>query len=443
MGLLADSHSIKPSDKYVTWESNKLINGHMLLLGKSGAGKSFTLRDWVTQMSNKDSGLVRIHVIDVHGDMSMPNESVIKFSESTFCGFNPLVINPDPDFGGVRKRIQSFTGHLMRTGFRLGPKQEATLKALLGDLYASFGFKEDDASTWKGGSFRKQPTLEDAVKFAEEKLKALYLGTDAKTVTKLESVYKLKGKLNRKLKDLTKLGSSVGTKDEKKMGVLNEEIAKLQEECDKIIDETKISFGEHLESVKTGLEFDELIKYDSKDVMKSVADRLNNLKSTGVYRSIPPRFNDKSLVWRYDIRAFSEPEQKLFVGTLLEEIFNRRLQEGLKDDVVECIILDEAHKFFTDDDENPLNTIAKEARKFGLSLIAASQSPKHFSDDFLSNVGTKVILSIDQMFWGDAVRKLKVSEKALAWITPHQTFLATMSEKGVGSQRFIPVQVIK
>ncbi len=443
MGLLADSHSLKPSDKYVTWQSNKLINGHILVLGKSGAGKSFTLRDWVTQMSVKSSGLVRIHVIDVHGDMSMPNESVIKFSESTAYGFNPLTINPDPDFGGVRKRIQSFTGHLMRTGFRLGPKQEATLKALLGDLYASRGFNEDDHTTWKRGIHQKQPTLEDAVNFAEAKLKALYLGTNAKTVHKLEEVYRLKGKLNRKIKELTKLGATAGIKDEKKSGMLNEDIAKLQEECDKIVDETKTSFAEHLESVKTGLEFEDLIKYDSKDVMKSVVDRLNNLKSTGVYRSIPPKFEHEKMVWRYDIKAFSEPEQKLFVGSFLEEIFQHRLQEGLKDDVVECIILDEAHKFFTDDDENPLNTIAKEARKFGLSLIAASQSPKHFSDDFLSNVGTKVILSIDQMFWGDAVRKLKCSEKALAWITPHQTFLATMSEKGVGSQRFIPIQVIK
>jgi DNA helicase HerA-like ATPase len=39
--------------------------------------------------------------------------------------------------------------------------------------------------------------------------------------------------------------------------------------------------------------------------------------------------------------------------------------------------------------------MAKEGRKFGLDLICASQSPGHFSDDFVSNAGTKIILGID------------------------------------------------
>jgi hypothetical protein len=42
-----------------------------------------------------------------------------------------------------------------------------------------------------------------------------------------------------------------------------------------------------------------------------------------------------------------------------------------------------------------MDKIAKEARKFGIALLAASQAPGHFSQDFLGNVGTEVLLGLD------------------------------------------------
>jgi hypothetical protein len=77
----------------------------------------------------------------------------------------------------------------------------------------------------------------------------------------------------------------------------------------------------------------------------------------------------------------------MFVEFKLQEIFSsalergpvRREEEGLLRDIM---IIDEAHLFFRDDENNILNTIAKEGRKFGLGLICASQSPTHFSEDF-------------------------------------------------------------
>jgi DNA helicase HerA-like ATPase len=441
------SNSLKPSDKYVTWDTSKLINPHVLLLGKTGAGKSHTIKEIVQQVVKNDSQLVRIHVIDVHGDLSIDpnNESTVHFSESTPYGLNPLKINPDPDYGGVRTQIQAFTERLERVGFRLGYKQKALLKVLLTDFYETFGIYENDNRTWKRGIHQKQPTLDDAVDFVNIKYKSLFIGSDIKTVHELEKLYKLKAKLFRKMKELSKAGGLKGQEgDTNKKSVLHSDIVELQDEIQKIIEEAKETFTKHLESVETGREFDDLIKYDaSKEDLKSVINRMNNLKYTGVYRSVAPKFDENKLIWRYHIKAFRDPEKKLFVDTLLEQIYTNRLEEGMMDNVKECIILDEAHKFFTTDDENPVNKIAKEARKFGLGLIAASQSPKHFSEDFLSNVGTKILLFIDPLFWTDSINKLKVSEKALKWITPHQTFLATMSEKGVGSQGFIPIQVMK
>ena len=103
----------------VIWDTEKLINGHVLIVGKSGTGKTHTLRKMLNQISSSDSSRkIRVHIMDVHGDIDIEGASTVKFSEATPYGFNPLTINPDPDFGGVRKRIQSFIAALSRTGFR-------------------------------------------------------------------------------------------------------------------------------------------------------------------------------------------------------------------------------------------------------------------------------------------------------------------------------------
>lgn len=47
------------------------------------------------------------------------------FSEQTTYGMNPLRVNPDPHFGGIRKRVQGFITTINRVIMRaLGPKQE-------------------------------------------------------------------------------------------------------------------------------------------------------------------------------------------------------------------------------------------------------------------------------------------------------------------------------
>ncbi len=164
--------------------------------------------------------------------------------------------------------------------------------------------------------------------------------------------------------------------------------------------------------------------------MKSVVERLENLNAIGIFKTITPPFDEKNPIWRYVIKSLSMDEKKLFVYFRLEEIFYQSVQRGVQDDIVDIIILDEAHNFFTDDDDNIINTIAKEARKFGLALICASQSPTHFSDDFVSNVGTKIILGIDQMYWDGSVRKLKIDPKILEFITPHKTMALQINNKG-------------
>lgn len=409
--------------KKVLWDSKKVINGHMLLVGKSGTGKTHTLKFILNQLKNQNKKL-RVHVMDIHGDIEIEGASTVKFSESTRYGINPLKLNPDPDFGGVRKRVQGFLSALQRTSRKLGSKQESALRNVLFDLYAANGFYDGKPESWglEDGRIRqfpkKYPTLEDAYKFSQFKLKSMFLGTGPKAAIALESLNKKINQLYIKKKNFIKASTN------------KIDFQKAEEDLKKASKEAIQLYEDYITSIQNGMELTDLMKYDSRDVMKSVVERLENIHAIGIFKSEPPPFDINSSIWRYDIKALSMDEKKLFVSFVLENIFHKAVQSGIKNDIEEIIVLDEAHNFLSDDPEDITNIIAKEARKFGVSLMCASQSPTSFSDDFVSNVGTKVILGIDQMFWDGSIRKLRLDQKALEWIVPHQKILVQVNNKG-------------
>lgn len=419
----------------VVWDSKKVLNAHILLVGKSGTGKTYTLNNMIQQFLQQGQKNLRLRIIDVHGDIDIPGCSSIKFSESSAFGFNPLAVNPDPDFGGVRKRIQSFISALNKTSRKLGPKQESVLRNILLDLYAANGFYEKDSSTWgiydnhgrrlqHNGRDKKFPTLEDAYRYANFKHKSMFLGTSNKAALLLEDVNKKAKKIYLKQKGMHK------AHDKDEAEVLKAELHTAGQQAIQ-------SFTDYIAHIETGMELTDLIKYDSIDTLKSIVDRLNNLISSGIFKNVAPNFDPSSTIWRYDIKAITDKDEKqLFVYFLLEEIFAQRVQDGMQNDVVEMVFLDEANLFFTDESDNIINIISKEARKFGLGLVCASQSPTHFSEDFISNVGTKIILGLDQMFWDGSVRKLKMEPQALAWVVPHEKILVQINNKGDLKNKF-------
>ena len=421
-------------DASVIWDSKKVINGHMLLVGKSGTGKTYTFKNVIQQLEQQSQGKLRVHIIDVHGDIEIDNSSTVKFSESTNYGFNPIAINPDPDFGGVRKKIQSFISALNRSTAKLGHKQESVLRNILVDLYMANGFYDGKPDTWKlfnpngspityNGKEKRNPTLSDAYRYANFKLRGMFLGTSNKSVSHLENLNKKVNSFYKKQKSLIK-----ATTDSEKQSI-EKEILDIKHQCIE-------SYSSYINSIENGMELSDLIRYDSKDVMKSVVEKLENLNAIGIFKPEPPPFDKGASVWRYDIKALNLNEKKLFVSFVLDNIFYKRVQEGVQDDLREIIILDEAHNFFSDDTDNIINIIAKEARKFGLGLFCASQSPTHFSEDFISNVGTKIILGIDQTFWNGSVQKLKIEQSALEWIVPHKKMVIQINNKGELRNKF-------
>jgi hypothetical protein len=461
----------------VTWDSQMAVNGHQLMCGMTGAGKTFTLRKMVQQMRRTSDRALRIHVMDVHGDIEIQDASTVMFSEQTNWGMNPLRVNEDPHFGGVRKRVQGFIATINRVMRQLGPKQEAALRNILYDIYTRHGFKQDDPSTWSveedsaqllsdgsdgrlyidvpkaekdeakalgarwdGSLFcwwvptddytggitrwppktlnRTHPSISDALRMARHIYQMSFLGTGIEAITALEIANRAAGAYQRKLLESLRRGEK-GFVDEK-----------LSADLEKAKKKSVDAFAAYADAIVTGRELGDLMKYDSTDVLKSVVDRLENLNAIGIFKATPPPFDPAAQVWRYNIKALSVEERKLFVLFKLSEIFEAAVQRGEQADICEVVILDEAHIYADDDPENIINTIAKEARKFGLALICASQSPTHFTEDFIAAVATKIILGIDEMYWRGSVSKMGVSLDQLAWIRPQSSMLVQLKTKG-------------
>ncbi len=394
----------------IDWDPAAVISPHILLLGKTGTGKSHQLRELVTKLGV--SGIPRLHVFDVHGDLETPNESYVSFKQSAGYGINPLLINDDKDWGGIRRRISTIIDTLNWTNRQLGSKQEVVLRCLLNDLFAANQYYENDPSSWTIGT-KRIPALRDAILFGKAKLQALYTYTEGPAAEALQIV-------NRTAKRIYTLKTkSRGTPSDEELDTLLKHKATA-------ID----AYTDYVTSIDSGRELENIMRYDSTEVLKGVIDRLETLEATGVFTAKRPPFDPNAPVWRYDIHTMPAPQRTFFINIRAQQLFERARQRGPCDRVNEFIVLDEAHALgAANDSEHPVNKIAIEARKFGLGLLAASQATTHFSQDFLSSMGTKVLLGIDPIYQSDVSRKLQVPVQHLRNIQFQSTALVRVETK--------------
>lgn len=482
----------------VEWSEEFATNGHMLVAGKSGTGKTFTLRRIVNQLIAPKAGRepVRVHVFDVHGDMAFKDESRVLFSESTFYGINPLKLSANPHFGGVRKCVQGFIEMMSDSAPRaqLGPRQATALRNLLYELFELKGFHLNDPSSWHvddehqalpvngriyldvpyderelakeaaradgvvlqfdkearfwwcsayGGSLerwplraqgKRTPTVPDLARFVAHRLKIMITGGGLQTIRLLEEHNKKVVAWQAKLRNLqAHAGSSAAAEVEALQ-------AEVQSGALTLID----TFSDYVTNIVSGRELERLASYESTETLKSLADRLDTLVSTGIFKPRLPPFDEHAPIWVYDIAPLRDSEQRFFVWTRLQQILDEAMEHGPvqgASEVRTVILLDEAHKFFSDKETNILDKISKEARKFGIALICASQAPSHFSEDFLGNVGTKVLLGLDAMYHDQTVRKMRIDPKILDYVVAGKIAAVQVSDKRNMSHRFIKTRV--
>lgn len=419
LGRLMAAEIHGAAETKIWWDSETVLNPHFIVVGQSGSGKTTRLRQLISTLTVSDPGC-RFIILDPHGDMAVPGESSFQYSYLAEFGVNPLRIDSDPIYGGVHKRIRHFLATISRLSSKLGHKQQTTLQNLLIDLYAKAGFDAENVNTWvldydprpvSGVRNTKRfPNLRDLRRLTEHKLQCMMLGTSGEAVNALEELCKAASSLQRGEVKVNK-GKEVN-------------IGALKDKC-------MAHFERFLNSVTTGQEIEEVMRYNSQEVLSSVFQRILNLENTGIFKPNPPPFSDGAPVWRHDLSALGSDEQKIMVDTLVEQIFADCRLAGFKANATTYVVIDEAHKYVEpDDNDHIINVVNKEARKFGMGIILSSQSLGHFPDDVVSNSATKMILGVDPIFQDVTARKLKIDKQKVSSIQMHKSALVSIAVRG-------------
>ncbi|ART61253.1 hypothetical protein CBP36_20005 (plasmid) [Acidovorax carolinensis] len=456
----------------VFWDTHRLVNGHTLLLGMSGAGKTHTLKRMISALQ-KQSPNTRFHVFDVHGDISIEGASEVLYSANTPYGLQPLRVNPDLHYGGVLRCIENFTEIVGQTIGKLGARQEAVLRKILLDVYRLHGFVQEDPSTWfidgeahlisdgsdnrlyldvpraekdsakafgarwdpskslwwiqtdqyEGGitrwapkrSGRTFPSIDDVINYANRLIKMSFLGADQEAVTQLEIFNKAAMAMHRRMIREHREGQ-VGP------SLVEEESEALDKARAKAID----AYTTAVEKIRTGTEMEDLIKYDSQETLKSVLDRLETLRSYGIFKNQPPPFDPHARVWVHKLKPLKVAVANMFVLFSLQEMYDTARERGEQGEVLDILVLDEVHRY-ADNEEGILCTLSRESRKFGVAIIAANQDAD-LPPSFISSLATKMVLGIDELYWRSAETRMNIERRLLEWIKPQRTMAVQMKE---------------
>lgn len=415
------------------WRPETTINAHGLVIGASGVGKTYRLKKIARSLAYEYGA--RVIIIDVHGDIRIEGEQRAVFNETSPYGLNPLKVNPDPASGGVNRSVRGFISMINRSSFKLGARQEAAMRRLVEDIYAKNGFDAQDPATWNPmtnpnvrGRSRTQkvyPNVSDLKRYALWKYKQLMTGAGGEAFKALQD-------LNRTMKSLNKqvLREHADISEKNALDHISEgDSEKLEKLRGKAID----SYQEYIMAAKTGDEVNDLLRYTDIKTLESLVDRIDHLDKSGIFKDAPPEFVGDTGVHVYDIHALGRDEQKMFVDVLLEDIWLEQKARGPSHTPNTIIIMDEASIFVDKASDHIINILVREARKFGLGILFASQSIKHFSEDVLANVGLKLILGVDQMFVAEMARMLRIDPKRIEHIRPQQS--AVIQTKVIGDPK--------
>ncbi|HOB18878.1 MAG TPA: ATP-binding protein [Candidatus Methanoculleus thermohydrogenotrophicum] len=135
-----------PDGWRVNWSPGRLNNGHMIILGGSGAGKTETIRCIALELAAQAMPVV---MIDFHGDMAPSTGDIrsYKIREGGEYYFNPLELDPAIDEITPLRATSDFVDAISINFPTLGIQQRRKIKNIIKGCYRNAGITGKTA-TW-------------------------------------------------------------------------------------------------------------------------------------------------------------------------------------------------------------------------------------------------------------------------------------------------------
>jgi type IV secretory pathway VirB4 component len=139
----------------VVWNPTSLPNGHVVLIGASGSGKTQTLKALAYELPKLFPN-VRILSIDFHGDLELPDEICYPLNMESPYGINPLVLDLDTKGGGPALQAIAVAA-IFKKSLLLGANQEGLVISILNSCYMAKEITQDNPRSWE----QEPPTFAD------------------------------------------------------------------------------------------------------------------------------------------------------------------------------------------------------------------------------------------------------------------------------------------
>jgi len=399
-------HNLFIPSKEIYWDYRKEQNPHLMIIGKSGSGKTYLLRNILKHFALNEKGKINVFVIDFHGDLEIEEAQTIEYNKNNpdTPGIGIFEFDYTTKAGGIYNRVDELVRIFENSFFpQMSPLRKALLQKLLLDVYIQKGFDPDDSSTWNK-PVRELPTLEDLNNFIKKLVAILH---DIKQNKGAEGVYhsvaieQLKTLLN------------------KKNNYNENELIKKAKEAFELYKKELLDKEATIEE-KLGIkDFSFYTKKNVLNSLESIEIYIDAMVKSRIFSKNNPTFQKGENVFRFNLKYLDDSLMLFIANLIIQRIFTklRMRYEYKKDTAVNVntfIVIDESKLILPNKEKNNdlhyINRIVSEARKFGLGVILASQRINHYSQEMLSNISTKIVLNTDESEQPIVKRKLGIKD---------------------------------
>ena len=396
-------HNFFIPSKEIIWDYRKEQNPHAMIIGKSGSGKTYLLRNILKNFTLKEKGKINVFVIDFHGDLEIEDSQTIEYNKNDInsAGIGIFEFDYFSKAGGIYNRVDELVKIFENSFFpQMSPLRKALLKKLLLDVYYKKGYDPDNPATWK--DFSKLPTLDDLGEFINT------------IVSILKEMKETKQKANY----------SASLVELRNLLLYKEDYS--EDELKTKANESFERYKKELFSEKQPIEKELGIKDFNFYLKKNVLNSLENLEiyinamiNSKIFSKNNPILQKDKNVFRFNLK-YLEDETMLFIANLIiQRVFTKlrmkyEYKKGTNTDINTYIVIDESKLILPNREKNNdlhfVNRIVSEARKYGLGIILASQRIAHYSQEMISNISTKIVLNTDESEQPIVKKKLGIKD---------------------------------